>query len=361
MIFNKLINFVINIFRKILFPISLIYYLIVLIRNKLFDLSIIKSKNFDIPIITIGNITVGGTGKTPHVEYLVEYFLNQNKNVGIISRGYKRKTKGFRIVDVKSSSSESGDEPLQIKLKYPRSIVCVCEKRYQGIQKMLKYFPELQIIIMDDGFQHRYVKPSLSILLIDFNRPVFKDCILPTGNLREPINAIKRSDCIIITKCLENIKQENLINFINKLKVDNASIFYSYIEYSNPINIIHDTNFDNNKINKNTNVIALTGIANPSTFIYHLKKHFNIIKHLEYNDHHNYTINDLKNIYKELKIVNKETYVITTEKDIVKLRELIDKNHELTNYLYYIKIRVRILPLFHNVSFEEYLKNRLLF
>jgi len=361
MIFNKSGNNIFSILRKLLFPFSFLYGIIVNVRNLLFDLSIIKSKTYSIPIITVGNITAGGTGKTPHVEYLIELLLSKNKRIGIISRGYKRKTKGFFIVHNYSSHLQVGDEPLQIKIKYPETVVCVCEDRRRGIDKMLKLFPNLDIIIMDDGFQHRYVKPLISILLIDFNRPVFKDSLLPAGNLREPIKSINRSNCIIITKCPLNIRKEKLETFISKLKIkkNNKHIFYSQIEYSQPINIIE--NISTNKINKNSKILALTGIANPLPFLSYLKENFTLSQHLEFEDHYDFKEKDLIKIKNEFdKIDSENKYIITTEKDIVKLKQFIDKSHELADYLYYIKIRVKILPLF-NCTFEEFLKNYNLF
>lgn len=360
--FLKLGNKVFTIIRKALFPLSFFYWFIVKLRNLLFDLSIIKSKKYDIPVITIGNITAGGTGKTPHVEYLIEYFQNENKKVGVISRGYKRKTKGFKIVDSSSQYTETGDEPLQIKLKFPESIVCVCENRIKGIDKMLSLFPDLNIIIMDDGFQHRYVKPSLAILLIDYNRPIFKDFLLPTGNLREPIEALERSDCIIITKCPKNINKTDLEKFVYKLKFKKHKyFFYSTIEYTNPINIIKNTYFDINKISKETNILAVTGIANPMPFLDYISENFNLSQHLQFNDHHDFTEKDLLKIQREFEKINAlEKYIFTTEKDMIRLKKVLKENNELAYYLYYIKIRVRILPLFNN-SFEDFLKSKILF
>jgi tetraacyldisaccharide 4'-kinase len=188
-----------HIVRPLLLPLSLLYGLVVLIRNLLFDFRIMRSTRFKLPVISVGNITVGGTGKTPHVEYLVQLLKNDFK-LAVLSRGYKRKTKGFILASKKTGVADIGDEPLQIKLKFPDVNIAVEHNRVKGVRTLIERIPKLNLVILDDAYQHRYIRPGLSILLVDYNRPIFHDMLLPAGNLRESWHNAKRADIIIITK-----------------------------------------------------------------------------------------------------------------------------------------------------------------
>ncbi|KPL12396.1 MAG: tetraacyldisaccharide 4'-kinase, partial [Bacteroides sp. SM23_62] len=194
-----------NNLRILLYPFSLLYGLAVSIRNKLYDYSVIKSHEFPIPIISVGNITVGGTGKTPHVEYLIE-LLKDEFNVAVLSRGYKRKTRHFIMAGSDSGVEDIGDEPVQIKQKFPDVHVAVDRKRVNGVEQLMAKIPDLDVVLLDDAYQHRRIKPGLSILLIDFNRPITKDRLLPAGRLREKAYEKRRGNIILVTKCPDRLK-----------------------------------------------------------------------------------------------------------------------------------------------------------
>ena len=204
--------------KYVLWPISKLYEFGVTCRNRLFDWGILKQEEFNVPIVVIGNIAVGGTGKTPHTEYIIKE-LQSRYNIAILSRGYKRKTKGFVIATKDSTPNQIGDEPYQMYSKFNGSIpVAVCENRRVGIAKLLDINKDINLILLDDAFQHRYVKPSVAILLTEYSRPLFEDEMLPLGNLREPIVALNRADMVVVTKCPENIKPMETRIFNNKLK-----------------------------------------------------------------------------------------------------------------------------------------------
>ncbi len=219
----------------VLTPLSWIYGACVYLRNKMFDANILKQKEFDIPVVSVGNITVGGTGKTPRVEYIVSR-LSGSFNIGVLSRGYKRKTRGFIMANSKSSRNSIGDEPYQIWHKFGGVVkVAVCEKRTEGIRELSRLHPELDLIVLDDAFQHRYVKPKVSILLIDYNRPVFTDKLLPLGRLRESIHAVGRADMVIVTKCPDDIQPLNYRIMSNNLELMAFRNFISHAIAMNPL------------------------------------------------------------------------------------------------------------------------------
>ncbi len=302
--------------RYILFPIGILYAIVTEIRNFLFDKNILKSKSFQIPIINVGNLSIGGTGKTPQIEYLIRLLKDEYK-VAVLSRGYKRKTKGFIVADKQSTSDEIGDEPYQIYRKFKNIMVFVGEKRVPAISKIIKqYNPD--IILLDDAYQHRAVKPGLNIVLTAFAKPFNKDFILPVGDLRECRHQIKRTDLILISKTPHEIKKEQKEkikkNIENKY---NKKVFFSKIVYDDNVYS------SNNKISINNlqdyKVLLITGIAKTQELYSFLSKKSINFESLKFGDHHNFTEVDLKLINRKFeKIKADKKLVLTTEKDYVR-------------------------------------------
>ena len=328
--------------RKLLFPFSIIYGFIVSVRNYLFDINILKSKEFNIPVISVGNITVGGTGKTPHVEYIISILKSEFK-LAVLSRGYKRRTKGFILANSSSSSKEIGDEPAQINNKFSEIVVAVDEKRVNGINNLLE--ENIDAIILDDAYQHRYVKPGFSILLIDYNRPIHNDLILPAGNLRESRKGKSRADIIIVTKSPKNLKPIDIALFTDKIKPDyNQNVYFTSFKYGNPKAVFFKNIQTPNDFIIGSDIytiIVVTGIAYTKPFIEHLKKYSKDIIHVNFSDHSDYNnkrINKIFNIFEN--ITNNKKIIITTEKDAVKFKENENFNNILKQNLFYIPIEI---------------------
>ena len=345
------IKFLMPVNRKkiaiITYPLSLIYGLIVTLRNKLFDYKILKSTEFDIPVISVGNITVGGTGKTPHIEYLIRLLKNEF-NIATLSRGYKRKTRNFMLAAKKSSVEDIGDEPKQLKQKFPDIHVAVDRKRVNGIYKLLEKEKHLQAILLDDAYQHRYVTPGLSILLIDYNQPLFCDYLLPYGNLREKKHEIRRADIVIITKAPKNLKPIERKILIKELKIlPYQFMYFTTYEYKNPVPVFNNSceklDFQYIKQN-NSSLLLVTGIAQSKPLIKFLNNYSNNIEEIKFPDHHNYNAADLKRIKSGFdKMKAKTKYIFTTEKDLVRIKELEIPDINIKSALYYIPIEVKFL------------------
>lgn len=352
--------------RKILLPFSLVFRLAVFVRNLLFDLKILPSRSFKVPVIALGNITVGGTGKTPHVEYLVG-LLHDRCRVAVLSRGYKRKTRNFLVVLKKSKVAEAGDEPLQIKRKYPGTYVAVDRKRCHGIRRLMKMKPRPEAIILDDAFQHRHVKPGLSILLVDYNRPVFRDMLLPAGNLREPWKNAARADIIIVAKCPEKLNGIEKARFISYLKIRlKQNIFFTKYAYGDPVPVFQRGKNRKRILNYKSlhkagaRIILVTGIADPAPLRNFLSGHMTVYDELVYSDHHRFGYRDLKAIADSYERAGENAkYIFTTEKDAMRLRELNVKDKQLRKAFHYIPVEVKFLskgekPFIKRVS--KYLK-----
>lgn len=320
------------------------YGLITLSRNKLYDWNIFKSTSFNTAIISVGNLSVGGTGKTPHIEYLIN-LLSQNWAIATLSRGYKRKTKGYLLADENSTSELIGDEPQQYNLKYKFLNVAVCEDRVLGVKKILKDIPNTKIILLDDAYQHRSITPGVNILITDFNNLFYKDCLIPSGRLREKRFGYKRADIIIVSKSPKNIDEnemKSIQKYINPLP--NQTIFFSSINYTS---IKHFTPSQAKKIDlidKNTSILLVTGIAKPKALHQYLIKYYNRVEQLPFADHHNYNktdIKNIKNIFFKLKEENK--IIITTEKDIMRLSlpEILSEIKDIP--IFYIPIEVEFI------------------
>lgn len=341
-----------ELFSYLFYPISIIYSLVMNIRNKLYDIELLESQKHSVLTIGVGNLRVGGTGKTPHVEHLIS-LLSKYYNVGVLSRGYGRKTKGFILLNDNNNVLEIGDEPLQIKNKFKNIHVGVCENRNKGIKEMEKIIPKLDIIILDDVFQHRSLDLDFSLLLTEYSKPYFNDKVIPFGNLREFKKGYKRADYIIVTKSPSKLSMGNRSFFESKLKPKKyQKLFYSNIIYKSPYHI-----FDNQVQNIeliNQNIILLTGIADNTHIISYLQdKNASIIEKLEFRDHYKYCIKDIESLvlkYESQK--NNNPIIVTTEKDSVKLINFIKLIEELPIYVLPISVNISYSD-FKSQSFEE--------
>lgn len=322
--------------KVLLLPLSMLYGIITGTRNFLFHVGILKSQSFNIPIICVGNITVGGTGKTPHTELLITE-LKKKFRVACLSRGYKRKTSGFILADEHSSAREIGDEPMQIKKKFPDILVACDSKRVRGIQELLALPQPPEVIILDDAFQHRYVQADKNIVLVDYNRPVYEDCLLPAGRLRENISALKRADYIIVTKCPKQMApiEQRILSKHLKIK-PYQQLFFSTLTYGK-IQAL-STKTEPISLHAGSSILCVTGIAQPAPFIKYLKTFTPNITELRYPDHHSFTKKDIEHIQATFqKISNKEKYILTTEKDAVRLKAC-ELSKELKRKIYYIPV-----------------------
>ncbi len=309
-----------NILRILLFPIACIYGMIVSIRNLLFSLRILPSKKFHIPVIGIGNLSVGGSGKTPHTEYIAR-LLYENFWVAIISRGYGRKTSGFIIADKNSTADQIGDEPLQFYQKMPELTIAVDEKRTRGITKLLETNPYTEVVILDDCFQHRYVKPGLSIVLSEYGNLFTSDFMLPTGRLREPRQGINRADILVVTKTPEifnPIERRLIMKQLAKYRI--KKVFFSFIRYGKlePIREITDCSTPE----RLKSVILFTGIANSVPLEEYLKRLSQNLIVIPFKDHHFFTENDMIKVKHEFEShFSGNKIIITTEKDYMRLKD----------------------------------------
>jgi tetraacyldisaccharide 4'-kinase len=331
----------------LLYPISLLYGAITSVRNFLFDTKILPSVEFPFPVICVGNITVGGTGKTPHTEYITRLLKDQFK-VATLSRGYKRKTSGFWEATSSSLVSEIGDEPMQIYRNFPDVVVTVDRSRVNGVKMILQEYPDTEVIILDDGFQHRRITPGFSILLSDYERLIVRDHMLPYGNLRESKTNMRRADIILITKSPENIspiQRRLIVKEIDKSPYQN--LYFTSLRYKSPVPVFENcSGFILPDISKESScgIVLITGIANPRPLKEYLEKSYTEIKHLSFPDHHNFNEKDLQIIisaYHELKSVTR--YLFTTEKDAVRLREFTNIAEPYRSALFYIPIGIHFL------------------
>ncbi|MDC1534812.1 tetraacyldisaccharide 4'-kinase [Flavobacteriaceae bacterium] len=314
--------------RKLLFFISPLYYLITVIRNILFDISFFKSTKFNIPTIGIGNLAIGGTGKSPMVEYLIDLLSNKS-NIATLSRGYGRKTKYFKIANKNSTHLDIGDEPLQFYNKFDNIIVSVDNNRVNGINSLLQIDNPPNIILLDDCYQHRKLKLGLSILLTDYSNLYYSDYILPFGDLREPASSSNRADIVIVTKCPENLNDEKKLDIKNKLNLKlSQKLYFSYIKYLNFVmfknNKIEFKNFINQKF------ILVTGLANSTHILDYLSENNCDFEHKKFKDHHDYKPKDLDNFDPLLNI-------LTTEKDYAKMLKMFPERR-----IHYLPISVNI-------------------
>jgi tetraacyldisaccharide 4'-kinase len=336
-------NFFLKSFRILLFPLALVYWFIILARNKLYDKKIFSSASFGLPLICVGNLSVGGTGKSPMVEFLVMHLKDYFK-VAILSRGYKRKTTGYALANDYSTALEIGDEPMQFHLKFPGVPIAVGEERLEAIPQLLHDRPDTQCIILDDAFQHRAIKAGLNILLTDCNNLFTRDFVLPTGDLRDLKSSYKRAEVIVVTKCDSMMTEEERKVITEEIKpLPHQHIFFTSNLYSQPYRIMdhHETT----KLSPLSEVLLVTGIANPQPLKDLLLDHSKTYYMLHYPDHHIFTIDDWKEIKRRFeKIEAKEKMILTTEKDAVRLVKF---GRELSD------VPLFVIPLEHHFLFNE--------
>ena len=325
-------------FRYLLFPFSLIYGGIILLRNYLFDKKIFKSASFNFPLICVGNIAVGGTGKTPMTEYLIEMLQNKYA-VATLSRGYKRKTKGFAIANAQTTALEIGDEPMQFHEKFPSVTVAVGEERFEAIPQILHDRPQTEVIILDDAFQHRSVKAGLNILLTEYHNLYSRDFMMPAGDLRDVRLSAKRAEIIIVTKCPSTIAEKERGSIEKGLNVQpNQKLFFSEILYDSPYHIFNKKKYE---MNEKTDLLLITGIANPKPLKSFLEEHVHSFDMLNYPDHHIFSSIDLKDILKHFdKITSGYKIILTTEKDAVRLKKFEKELSDLPIYALPVKLQL---------------------
>ncbi len=334
--------------RFLLFPFSILYGLIIFIRNLFFNIGVFASKKFNILSIGVGNLSMGGTGKSILVEYLILHLKDKYK-LATLSRGYGRSSKGFIIAEKKSLPSEVGDEPFQFLNNHPEIKVTVCENRRIGVEKIKTKLPEINLIIFDDLMQHRWVKSDFLIATTSFHKPFFDDHLFPVGMLREQKQGIKRADVILITSTPSNIEYDEKNNFLNKIKIFYpGKVFFTRLRYSNYL-----FNFDHkisDKILAEESFVLVTGIADSFGIVEYLKLNDYSFEHLKYSDHHNYSTNDCELINKK----GKDKIILTTEKDFGKLSLKLKPLK-----LYYIKVDLDFLSESEANAFNHLVQTRL--
>ena len=335
--------------HKWLYPLSALYGFVVGIRNQLFDWGILPSKSYNVPIICIGNITVGGTGKTPHTEYLV-HLLQSQFQVAVLSRGYKRKSKGFVLATPESSMAEIGDEPFQIKQKFPHVHVAVDANRRNGIERLCapEITPEVEVILLDDAYQHRYVKPGINILLVDYHRMIGEDALLPAGRLREPERGKNRANIVIVTKCPRNIKPMDYRIISKQMDLyPYQKLYFSTLTYDSLIPLCSESCQEErplDSLGKDEKVLLLTGIASPEQLLLDIGAYTSHITTMAFPDHHAFNPKDitaLKQAYEELGEGKK--IIITTEKDATRLSCIADLDENLKKSIYILPVRIEFL------------------
>lgn len=331
-----------------LLPLSKIYGAVTYMRNKFFEWGILKSVSFDVPVLVIGNVSVGGTGKTPHVEYIASLMMSTH-HVAVLSRGYKRATKGFVLADDRSSPRDIGDESYQIYHKFDGKVrVAVCEDRVQGIRKLLEIDPRINFIILDDAFQHRYVKPAVSIVVAEYKHPIYEDSMLPYGRLRENRRSIYRADIVVVTKCPDGMRPMDC-----RVQARNYDLFpYQHLYFSRfgyrPLKPVFPDNASSfpylDYLTGDDSLLAVAGIGNPRPFVRYLKSFDAVVKVDVYPDHHSYTRKDFEHLltrYKSLK--GNRRIIVTTEKDAVRMLNNPYFPHELKAITYYLPIEVEMV------------------
>jgi tetraacyldisaccharide 4'-kinase len=339
----NLANLTFQSIRLLLLPVSLVYGGVVWLRNQLFNQKYFQSVKYNLPIICIGNLSVGGTGKSPMVEYMIR-LLKDDYKIATLSRGYKRKTKGYALASKQSTALAIGDEPMQFYLKFPDVAVAVGENRNEAIPQLLHDRPETQVILLDDGFQHRSITPGFSVLLTDFNNLFTRDFYLPTGDLRDSKSSYKRADVIVVTKCDAGLTIEKCKKITEELNLEpHQQLFFSSIDYGTPYHILTPTTHYH--LHKELELLLVTGIASTAPLKKYILDNTNTYEKISFSDHHVFTIDDLKEIKKRFEKMNSTRKILlTTEKDAVRLVKFRD---ELAHLPFYV------LPINHRILFNQ--------
>jgi len=311
----------------------------------MFDHGLMKSCSFSFPVICVGNITVGGTGKTPHVEYIAS-LLARSVKTAVVSRGYMRKGKGFRIVSISDNADITGDEPLQIARRLPQVTVAVDADRANGIREVTSITPPAKVVVLDDGFQHRAVRAGLNILLTDYGRLMTRDYLMPYGRLRENITGSKRADIIIVTKTPAGISTEEKEKIRKELSpLPQQELFFTSLEYGDLQPVFENNSTDlPGKITEETVILLVTGIANPLPLVEYLMGMSSNIRHISFRDHHKFNEQDIKNILSVWEsIEQQDKIIITTEKDSVRLKDFSNFANPLKKGFFYIPVRIKFI------------------
>lgn len=327
-----------------LLPFSWIYGSIVRFRNWLFDIGLKKSKSFSIPIISVGNITVGGSGKTPHVEYLIR-LLHDKAKIAVLSRGYKRKSHGYILANESTTMPEIGDEPFQMHQKFSDIYVAVDTKRARGIENLQndEASKDVDVVLLDDAFQHRYVKPGINILLVDYHRLIIYDKMLPAGRLREPLSGKNRADIVIITKCPKDLKPMEFRVLTKAMDLyPFQKLYFTSIDYDTPKGVFEEKQIELDKL-QDYHVLLLTGIASPKQMEHDLKPMTKDITNLSFGDHHSFKGKDIDRINDTFESMPEPRIIITTEKDAVRLRETDGLYEKVKSNMYELPIKVSFM------------------
>ena len=327
-----------------LLPFSWIYGSIVRFRNWLFDMGLKKSKSFSIPIISVGNITVGGSGKTPHVEYLIR-LLHDKAKIAVLSRGYKRKSHGYILANESTTMPEIGDEPFQMHEKFSDIYVAVDAKRARGIENLQndEVSKDVDVVLLDDAFQHRYVKPGINILLVDYHRLIIYDKMLPAGRLREPLSGKNRADIVIITKCPKDLKPMEFRVLTKAMDLyPFQKLYFTSIDYDTPKGVFEEKQIGLDKL-QDYHVLLLTGIASPKQMEHDLKPMTKDITNLSFGDHHSFKGKDIDRINDTFESMPEPRIIITTEKDAVRLRETDGLYEKVKSNMYELPIKVSFM------------------
>jgi tetraacyldisaccharide 4'-kinase len=337
--------------KLLLAPFALIFYLLTSLRNHLFNIGYTRSFKFDTIVIGVGNLAVGGSGKTPMVEYILELLHSHKIKAATLSRGYKRRTKGYRLATENDNALTLGDEPYQFYLKYGKiAAIAVGEERVLAIPNILFERPETQAIIMDDAYQHRYVAPDMNILLTDYAKPFYNDLIMPLGRLRERKEGANRADAIVVSKCPSSLREGSMLEIEEKIRTyarEKTPVFFTRILYEPPKSV-----FQQGKNDFSESIVLLSGIANNEPFEKYVAEKYKLLETIAYPDHHFYTDNDVKVIIERFdKVEAHKKTLLTTEKDMVKLLNLPQKDKLYKLSLYYLPIKVDFIK--NGKAFEK--------
>lgn len=332
---RNVLYYLFSVVRVLLYPLALAYGAVVWMRNKLYDSKFFSSIEFSVPVITVGNLSVGGTGKTPHVEYIIR-LLQYRYRVATQSRGYKRRTQGFLLADANTNAVKIGDEPMQYHMKFPDLAVSVAEERMTGIPQLLGLRPDIDVVILDDAYQHRSVKAGINILITDHSKPFYKDHVMPFGTLREGRNSYQRADMIVVSKCPPNLSLAEAESIRQKIKpLPDQQVFFTAIQYDTPYDF-----FTREKLLlKGANAVLVCGIAKPDPLVKYLEDTCSKVHVLSYADHHYFLSRDLEEMKEAFdNWLVPDKVIVTTEKDAARLLVHSDKIREWG-------IRIAVLPI----------------
>ena len=331
--------------REWLMPLSWLYGFGVGIRNQMFEMGILKSRSFKVPVISVGNITVGGSGKTPHVEYLVK-LLKDKVKVAVLSRGYKRRSRGYVLSDKDTPMAMIGDEPYQMKRKFPDVYVAVDKDRCEGIDRLTgdEETKDTEVVLLDDAYQHRYVKPGVNILLVDYHRLIIYDKLLPAGRLREPKQEKNRANIVIVTKCPRDLKPMEYRVLTRSLNLyPYQKLFFTTLKYSNLMPMYQGESRKLESLKPEENVLLLTGIASPRQMMLDLQPYTKNITPISFPDHHQFRKKDIRRINETFEQMPEPKLIITTEKDNARLFGMEGLSDEVRKSIYILPVEIEFM------------------